>query len=200
MRAAALLIVLLLLPYAEALVFKPFLARKLAKLKAEKVRLTTIDHELEFLQSLKQSQPPYLDALYIFAKSAPQGAKLESVTMNRRGEVSLRGSMRTGDQVTDFRSKLINSGFFSTVAVEEQAPTPDRQKVNLRIAAQWKAPEARVGLTNGPTAEEIEKAKTNNAAMGGGGGGFPPGMMPPGMPMMPPGMPPGMPAMPRPRK
>ena len=188
LRAAALLCVLLLLPYAEALLLKPFLARKLTKLKAEKVRLTTIDRELEFLQSLKQTQPPYLDALYTFAKSAPQGAKIDSLTMNRRGDVSLRGSMRTADQVTDFRSKLIGSGFFSTVAVEEQAPTPDRQKLNVRITAQWKAVEARAGWTNGPTAGEIEKAKTNSPAAGGGG--MPPGMMPPGgMPMMPDQMP-----------
>ena len=188
-RAAALICVLLVLPYAEALVLKPFLARKLAKLKAEKVRLTTIDRELEFLQSLKQTQPPYLDALYTFAKSAPQGSKIDSLSMNRRGDVSLRGSMRNADQVTDFRSKLIGSGFFSTVAVEEQALTPDRQKVNVRMTAQWKPVEARAGLTNGPTADEIERAKTNKPAPGGGG--FPPGMMPPGM--MPPGaIPPGM--------
>lgn len=179
-RAAALLCVLLLLPYAEALFLKGFLARKLTRLKTEKVRLTTIDRELEFLQSLKQNQPPYLDAIYLFAKSAPQGAKIDSLTMNRRGDVSLRGSMRTADQVTDFRSKLISSGFFSTVAVEEQAPTPDRQKLNIRISAQWKPIEVRAGLTNGPTADEIERAKTNKPTAGGGG--FPPGMMPPGMP------------------
>ena len=188
-RTAVLLCVLLVLPYAEALLLKPFLARQLARLKTEKVRLITIDRELEFLQSLQQSQPPYLDALYTFAKSAPQGAKVDSVSMNRRGDVSLRGSMRNADQVTDFRSKLIASGFFSTVAVEEQALTPDRQKVNVRMTAQWKPVEARAGLTNGPTADEIERAKTNKPAPGGGG--FPPGMMPPGM--MPPGaIPPGM--------
>ena len=187
-RAAALLCVLLVLPYAEALLLKPFLARKLAKLNAEKVRLTTIDRELEFLQSLKQSQPPYLDALYTFAKSAPQGAKIDSVTMNRRGDVSLRGSMRDAAQVTDFRTKLIGSGFFSSVAVEEQAPTPDRQKLNVRITAQWKPVEARAGLTNGPTVAEIEKVKTNKVAQAGGG--MPSGMMmPPGMPMMPDQMP-----------
>ena len=168
-RAAALLCVLLILPYAEALLLKPFLARKLTKLKTEKIRLNTIDRELEFLQSLKQTQPPYLDALYLFAKTAPQGSKIDSLTMNRRGDVSLRGSMRTADQVTDFRSKLIGSGFFSTVAVEEQAPTPDRQKLNIRISAQWKAVEARIGLTNGPTVAEIERAKTNTAAPPSGG-------------------------------
>ena len=190
-RAAALLCALLLLPYAEALLLKPFLARKLATLKADKGRLAVIDRELEFLQSLKQTQPPYLDAMYILAKSTPQGGKIDSLTMNRRGDVSLRGSLRDAAQVTDFRTKLIGSGFFANVAVEEQAPTPDRQKLNLRISAQWKSVEARAGLTNGPTAEEIEKAKTGVKDTKSGGG-MPPGMMPPGA--MPAGMMPGMPA------
>jgi hypothetical protein len=180
-RAAALLCALLVLPYAEALLLKPFLAKKLTTLKAEKGRLATIDRELGFLQFLKQNQPPYLDALFVFAKSAPQGARMDQLTMNRRGEISLRGSLRDATQVTDFRTKLIGSGFLANVAVEEQAPTPDRQKVNVRMSAQWKPVEARAGLSIGPTAAEIEKAKTNKQAQAGVAlppGGMPPGMMP----------------------
>jgi hypothetical protein len=46
--------------------------------------------------------------------------------------------MRDPQQVVEFRSKLIDSGLFSTVVVEEQTPTPDRQKVVVRITGQWK--------------------------------------------------------------
>lgn len=179
LRAAVLLGLLLLLPYAEALLLKPFLARKLAALKADQGRLALIDRELDFLQSLKQNQPPYLDALYLMAKFAPPGSKIESVTMNRRGEVSLRASLRDATQVTDFRTKLIGSGFFASIAVEEQTPTPDRQKLNVRLSAQWKPIEARAGLTNGPTTAEIEKAK-GGGKDAQGGNAMPPGLTPPG--------------------
>jgi hypothetical protein len=179
LRAAVLIFLLMSLPYLEALVMKPFLARKLAALKAEKGRLATIDGELDFLRSLKQSQPPYLDALFVLAKSAPPGTSFDSLTMDRHGDLSLHGVMQNGTQVTDFRSKLIASGFFSAVSVDEQTPTPDRQRVNLRMTAQWKPVEARAGLAIGPTADEIQKAKTNQD--GAIGGGFPPGMMPPGI-------------------
>jgi hypothetical protein len=169
----------LLLPYGEALVLKPWLSRKLTELKAQESRLATIDRELEFLQHLKQNQPPYLDSLYLFARSAPQGAKIESLTMNRRGEVSVRGSMRNADQVSEFRNKLISSSFFSNVSVEEQTPTPDKQKVNLRLTAQWKPASALQTLAIGPTAEEIEKAKNKKESSPGGmPPGFSPGMMP----------------------
>ena len=187
LRAAALLCVLLILPYAEALLLKPILARKLSALKADKGRLATIDRELEFLQSLKQNQPPYLDTIYLMSKLAPQGSKIESLTMNRRGEVSLRGSLRDATQVTDFRTKLIGSGFFANIAVEEQSP--GQQKLTVRISAQWKPLEARAGLTNGPTTAEIEKAKSGgkDAKIGDSP---PPGMMPPGT--LPAGIPPEM--------
>jgi hypothetical protein len=187
--AAALAIALLLLPYAEAMAFKPWLAKKFSALNAQTNRLDTINREMNFLQFLKQGQPPYLDALYLFSKSAPSGSRIDSLTMNRRGEVSLRGSMRNSDQVSEFRTKLIDSGFFSNVSVEEQTPTPDHQKVNVRITAQWKPPGELQALAIGPTPEEIEKARTRKETPAGG---MPPGFPPGGM--MPGAMPVGFPA------
>ena len=184
--AGALLLLCLVLPYLEAPLLKGRLERKLKAIQADRGRLVTIDRELEFLRSLKQSQPPYLDALFLMSKAAVQGTKFDSITMNRRGDLSLRCTMKDGQQVVAFRTKLIDSGFFASVAVEEQTPTPDRQKVNVRLTARWKPAADRQSLAIGPTAEELEKAK--NRPKDTPGGAFP-GMemgMPPGMPMMPP--------------
>jgi hypothetical protein len=187
MVAAGLVLAVLLFPYAEALVMKGSLVRKLEKAKASRGRLGVIDRELTFLQFVKANQPPYVDALYLIAAGAPEGTRLESVSMNARGEVSLRGSLRDSQQVLQLRSKLIDSGFFSSVSVEEQNPTPDRQKVNVRMSAQWKPVIERQLVKLGPTPEEVEKIKT--AAKQLSPGGMPGGM---GMPGMPPGMPPMM--------
>lgn len=170
-RAAALLCALLVLPYAEALLLKAHLEKKLSNIEANQGRFAAIDHELDFLRSLKQNQPPYLDALYLLAEAAPPGARLNSTSMNRQGEIALRGTMQNAQQVTDFRSKLMNTGFFERVTVDEQVPTPDHQKVNIRVSAQWKPVQARAGLAIGPTRDEIEKAKTNAPA------NMPPGLM-----------------------
>jgi len=131
--AVLLAIGLVSLPYAETFLMKSRLSRRLATLKVEKERLPAIDRELRFLQYLKDNQPPYLGALAILANAVQPGTRFDSVSMNRRGDLSLRGFMRDSQQVVDFRSKLIKSGFFSTVVVEEQNPTPDRQKVLLTI-------------------------------------------------------------------
>jgi hypothetical protein len=182
--AAAVVILLcaaLLLPYAEAIVLKPFLNRKLVAFQSQAQRLPAIDTELDFLQFLRQNQPPYLDALYLFAKSAPQGSRFDSLSLTRRGEISMHGSMPNFQQLADFRAKLIESGFFSDVTVEEQTPSPDRQKVNVRISAQWAAADARASLSIGPSTEEIKKAKDNAGKMPGGMS-MPPGISPGGFP------------------
>ena len=162
-RWAALAVVLaigaLSLPYAEALLMKPRLAARLAEVKGNKGRLAVIDREFNFLQYLKKNQAPYLDAIYLLANAAPGGTRIDSLSMNQRGELSLRGSMRTSEQVGEFRAKLIDSGFFSSVVVEEQSPTPDRQKVNIRITGEWKPAVAREALSIGPSLEP-EKSKT----------------------------------------
>jgi hypothetical protein len=134
-RIGALAALLLLLPYAEALLLSPHLERRVAAFKAEAERLTVIDRERDFLGDLKLSQPPYLDLLYLFSKSVPPGTRFDSVSMNSHGEVSLRGSFQDGQQIADFRNKLIASGFFTNVVVEEQSPVPGQPKVNVRMSA-----------------------------------------------------------------
>ena len=188
----------LALPYLEAPWLRGRLSTRLRAIQTDRGRLVVIDRDLDFLRYLKKEQPPYLDALFLLAKAAPQGAKFDSLSMNRRGDLALRGSMKDGQQVAGFRSKLIDSGFFASVAVEEQTPTPDRQKVTVRITAQWKPANDRQSLSIGPTAEEIEKAK--NRPKDAPPGAFPPMNMgmPGGMPMMP--AMPGGGAMPSPRK
>ncbi len=188
--AGLLLLGCLLFPYAEAVLLKPYLSKKLVAAKASRGTLAIIDRELSLLQYLKQNQSPYLEAMYLLANSAPGGTRIDSLAMDRRGEIALRGSLRDLQQVVQFRSKLIESGFFSNVTVEEQTPTPDRQKVTVRMTAQWKPASARESLKIGPSAEEIEKIKA--AAKEGGSGGFP--MMGSPFPMMP-GMPAPMPGM-----
>jgi hypothetical protein len=160
-RAAALLVLVLVFPYLEALIMKPRLARKISDLENSRDRLTTIDREWSFLQYLKKNQPPYLDAVYLMANAAAKGARFDSISMNRRGDVSFKGTMQNSQQVADFRAKLINSGFYSNVVVEEQTPPPQpfEQKVTLRISAQWKSEAAREALTLGPSTDEFEKLR-----------------------------------------
>jgi len=147
----------LLFPYAEAIVLKPFLERKLASLEADRGRLATIDQELDFLKFLKQSQPPYLDAIYLMAKSVPQGTRLEEVSMGRHRGVSIRLKMLNSDQVNDFRSKLIDSGWFANAVVEEQAPSPDRH-LAVRMAVELKPVESRKPLAPEPPGPKKDRS------------------------------------------
>lgn len=187
-RAAILLAAVLLFPYLEAGLLTGSLSAKVDSFKGQSTALeSAVDHELGFLQYLKQNQPPFLESFYLIAKAAPQGIHIDSLSMNRRGDVALRGSMRNGDQVADFRSKLIGSGFFASVTVEEQTPTQDHQKVNVRMTAEWNPMAKLQALKIGPDPDSLNK--TNAPDSGGPGAGpVPPG----GMPGLPPGLPPGV--------
>ena len=192
--AAILAVAAVCFPFVEPLVMKPFFARRLTAIKAEKGRLGIIDRELSFLQYLKQNQPPYLDALTIIACSVGPGSRFDSISMNRRGDLAIKGSLKDATQVSDFRSKLIKSGFFSNVTVEEQTPTPDRQKVNVRMTALLKPSAARAAVSVDTILSNAPPVSPTGAGFGG-----PEMMFPGGMPMPPmdmrggpmPGRPPG---------
>ncbi|MGH7979049.1 MAG: hypothetical protein ACREE6_06705 [Limisphaerales bacterium] len=172
--AAILVLALIALPYAQAFLLKPYVARKVAAIQSQQGRLDTIDRELSFLQYLKQNSPPYLNALYLFAQAAPPGTSFNSVTMNERGEVSLGGTFGGFQQIAEFRAKLIQSGFFSNVSVEEQAPAPFPHQVNVRMTALWKSAADRARLTIGPTADEIAAVGKESASSANGPGGMGP--------------------------
>jgi hypothetical protein len=143
--AAALACAVLIFPFAQSIVFKPIISHHLAALKSGRSRLEAIDREIDFLQYLKASQPPYLDTIFLLSTCAPQGTSFDSISLGRRGELSIRGKLANAQQVTEFRSKLIDAGWFSSVVVEEQVPTPDR-RVTVRMTAQLKAADSRKPL------------------------------------------------------
>ncbi|HUR45261.1 MAG TPA: pilus assembly protein PilM [Candidatus Saccharimonadales bacterium] len=135
--AALLLLGLLSTRYVEAWLQTPRLVRRIAELKAYREKLPSVDRDLMFLQYLKTNQPSYLDPVAVLANAAPQGTKLDSLALSRRGDLSLKASMRDFNQAVDFRSKIIGSGYFTNVVVEEQTPSADRQKMAVRITGQW---------------------------------------------------------------
>ena len=157
--AVLLLGVVCVLRYAEVFFHRPRLMRRIAEFNGYREKLPQLDRELSFLQYMKTNQPPYLASIVAMVDASPSGARIDSLSMNRRGDLALRATMKDSPQVADFRSKLIRSGYFSSVVVEEQTPSPDRQKVTVRLVGQWKpagadnASAADPGKSKSPTPE-----------------------------------------------
>jgi hypothetical protein len=138
-KAAILLVILMLFPFAESLLLKPVVGWKLAAFKRHKLQFdSVVAPELNFFLNLKQSQPPYLDALYVLAKASPPGMHISSVTLDQLGDIALKLEVQNAQQTMDFRGKLIDSGFFSNVSLEEQTPVPGPPKLNVRMSLRWK--------------------------------------------------------------
>lgn len=156
--AACLLIACFSLRYAGAFLRKPALEKRVAEIRLAKKNLPEIDRELTFLQYLETNQPPYLAIVSTLSDAAARGSKMNLISLNRRGELSLKATLGSADQATELRTKLIASGVFSNVVVEEQTPNQNRQ-VSVRMSAQWKPgkelraePLAKPGSTNAPPA------------------------------------------------
>jgi len=118
---------------------KPVVGWKLAAFKRHKLQFdSVVAPELNFFLNLKQSQPPYLDALYVLAKASPPGMHISSVTLDQLGDIALKLEVQNAQQTMEFRGKLIDSGFFSNVSLEEQTPVPGPPKLNVRMSLRWK--------------------------------------------------------------
>jgi hypothetical protein len=105
--------------------------------RAARASLPPIEREVDFLRSVDQNQPAYLDALTILADATPRGTKFESLALNRRGEFTFVATLQGAPQANELRSKLIGSGVFSNAAIEEQTPSQNQREVTVRIRARW---------------------------------------------------------------
>ena len=136
--AAALAVAFVGLRYAGPLVRKPALERKLAEAAAARAELPPVDQELDFLRAVAKSQPAYLNALTVLADATPRGARLESLTLNGRGELTFAATLQSPQQGNELRSKLLDSGLFSSAVIEEQSPTPDQRQAKIRLSGRWR--------------------------------------------------------------
>jgi hypothetical protein len=134
--AGVLLVCLFVLRYAEPFLKGPGLSKRLAEIQAQTTSNPEIDSELLFLQFMETNRPPYLDVLASIGDAAAPGTRVEALTMNRRGEISFRGAMQSSQEAIHLRARLIESGLFSRVVLEEQTPTQDN-RVQVRITARW---------------------------------------------------------------
>ena len=116
--AVLLILVSLSLRYAEALLQRPHLARRLAEITRYRDRLPEVDRELSFLQYLKTNQPPYLAPIFAMANASPGGARVDSLSMNRRGDLALRATLRDSSQVAEFRTRATSSQAAGSMAAK----------------------------------------------------------------------------------
>jgi len=138
--AALLAAVSVSLRYAGPLWRLPGLKEKLTEVQKLRDSLPKIDRELGFLSHLESRRGQHLGALTLIAESAPRGIFLEVLTMNRTEEISLRGNVGNREEAAGLRSKLLQSGWFREVVIEDQTPTKDQKRVELRLTARLKPP------------------------------------------------------------
>jgi hypothetical protein len=135
--ACALLLISIGLRYLDPVVRKARINNRIAELEARRAKLPKVDREAAFLNFIHTNQPNYLEIVGALASATQPGMKLDSLTISRRGELALRGSAQGGQAATTLRSKMIDSGYFANVVIDEQTPNQqNQQQVTFRMTAQ----------------------------------------------------------------
>lgn len=166
--AAALAVGFCVLRYAGPLLRKPALERKLAAATAARAALPPIDRELDFLRAVEKNQPAYLSGLAVLADATPRGTRLEALSLNGRGEFTFAATLQNPQHANELRTKLIDSGIFTSAVLEEQTPTPDQRGVKIRLRARWNpSPDAKSAVLDRVSA--APPTKTNSPPRGGPG-------------------------------
>jgi Tfp pilus assembly PilM family ATPase/Tfp pilus assembly protein PilN len=133
--AIALALLSVLLRYGPPMARLRGLAKRLSQVQSLSAARPALDQELAFLQSVKASRAPYLEVLSALAGSSPPGTRLESFSMSRQGEVSVKGSLGSREEAGRLREKLLQSGWFSQVVMEEENPAKEK-RLDFRLSAQ----------------------------------------------------------------
>lgn len=167
--AAALAVGFFGLRYGGPLLRKPALEIALAEAAAAQAGLPPVGRELDFLRAIEQAQPAYLNGLVALADATPRGTRLESLNLNRRGEFTYAATLQNPQQANDLRTKLIDSGIFSSVVIEEQSPTPDQRQARIRLRARWNPSPAVKSPVLDRVAGTAPTTKTNSPPRGGTG-------------------------------
>jgi Tfp pilus assembly PilM family ATPase len=140
--AGALLVAIVGTRYLPAVFGKQALARELATARERVAMLPETDRELRFLDELERRRLRVLEALTVTALAAPPGAALNEFSLNSRGVLSVKVTLKPSEY-NEFRARLIRSGWFSDVVL--QRLQPGKGGVILPLTAQLTPP--RTGLT-----------------------------------------------------
>jgi hypothetical protein len=160
--AAVLLVIYFGLRYAEPIIRRGQVTKAMTELQAIQSKLPKVDRELAFLQFIKTNQPNYVEVIGTLANSVQGGTTFDGLTINRKGETLIRGKAQNGQAVGSLRTKMIDSGFFSNVTIDEQTPGQNNQNVTFRMTAQlW--PEGQRKIPPKPVESKTFTNTTNSA-------------------------------------
>jgi hypothetical protein len=156
LAAGILALLCISLRYAGPLAGMGGLEGKVESARAVLDSLPKVDRELSFLAHLESSRTPFLDALAVLARAAPKGTQVGSVGLSHQGELNFQGSLGSFADVGEFRTKLSASKWFSQVVIQEQTPSKDRSRIEIRLAARLAPPASRPALVDPAPGSEPE--------------------------------------------
>ncbi|MDC0325317.1 hypothetical protein OAM01_01005 [bacterium] len=135
---------------------------QLIEYREQKNFLPEIDRELSFLEHVQQKTIPYMDLVGLLAAKSVSGFQLESLEMSSDRRVQVRGSLPQNAHPEDLRAKLLESGWFEQVVLDEQTPDKNKRNVTVRVSLILKDHLRRSAMSSSMLGLKIEKDSKPN--------------------------------------
>lgn len=135
-RAAAIIalcvVCLLAVPLGVAYARHAVLQQKVAGIKGLDSRLAAEEQRVAFYALLRERRWPMTKLLADIAASTPEGITLDVLELNQGEPITLRGTAKTNDLVTKFRSNLAATRVFDNIATPNVGSTADGVQFQLQ--------------------------------------------------------------------
>ncbi len=120
---------------------------QLKQFNEQKSQLPELDRELSFMEHVAQKSLPYMDLISLLAAQTVPGFQLETLDMGSDRQIQIRGALPQNAQPEDLRAKLLSSGWFEQVVLDEQTPDKNKRNLTIRISLTVKPPLRRPALS-----------------------------------------------------
>ena len=136
--ALLLFVATVVMAYARPIWKLAALEQRIAQMRTELDLLPSRERELGFLQTLQARRVPYFDIVTAIGTLAPPGTHLDTVSLDRTGDVAFRCRVPKNELVNPYRERLATSGWFRDLVLEEQTASKDKKMpgIIVRISAQ----------------------------------------------------------------
>ena len=136
---------------------------KLKQFNEQKSQLPELDRELSFMEHMAEKSLPYMDLISLLAAQTVPGFQLETLDMGSDRQIQLRGALPQNAQPEDLRAKLLSSGWFERVVLDEQTPDKNKRNLTIRMSLTVKAPLRRPPLSESALGIEPDKTPADAA-------------------------------------
>ena len=129
----SLIIIVLSLRYIEPYYKSGQIDLELNALQEQVKWIPEVDKEVSFLQMVDNNLITFEGVIPIISSAVDPQFQLSEIILNRRGDLNITATVKSADQISSIRKKLMETKFFTSIVVESQNPDSKKKNISLKL-------------------------------------------------------------------